>query len=352
METNNQKKQFNGLPFYALTFLVALLFEFYWILNGPTDYFMLVGIGIIIVITGYLTIDNIMKARAEDLAARQQQNETMIKAQKAIYLATKKNVMETEKTREQSMKTLEVLMAGMVSSQKELVNVITTKSEEFAAKQIAMNDSSADISELVDKLSKSNEKLAKQVQDAVTINELVKANAELVKSVQGMFGDKISQPAATTNEEYTNIPVENITPTIDLDPIMTEAENMDEIPEDDIEDIAPTFEDLGMAESVIDDTIAETTEEFTSNAEVVNEEIINDINAAKMEDAQTLEDMTVAEEISPELDEEMSATADIEAVVAETAEFAEEAITTTENDERDPNAPLSEEEIAALFASL
>ena len=325
METNNQKKHMNGLPFYALTFLVALLFELYWILNGPADYFMLVGIGIIIVITGYLTIDNIMKARAEDLAARQQQNETMIKAQKAIYLATKKNVMETEKTREQSIKTLEVLMAGMVSSQKELVNVITTKSEEFAAKQIAMNDSSADISELVDKLSKSNEKLAKQVQDAVTINELVKANAELVKTVQGM---------------------------IDLDPIMTEAENLDTIPDEDVEDIAPAFDDLGMTESIIDDTIAETTEEFTSDAEIVNEEIINDINAAKMEEAEALEDMTVAEEISPELDEEMSATADIEAVVAETAEFAEEASSVTEDDERDPNAPLSEEEIAALFASL
>lgn len=352
METNNQKKQFNGLPFYALTFLVALLFEFYWILNGPADYFMLIGIGIIIVITGYLTIDNIMKAREEDLAARQQQNETMIKAQKAIYLATKKNVMETEKTREQSMKTLEVLMAGMVSSQKELVNVITTKSDEFAAKQIAMNDSSADISELVDKLSKSNEKLAKQVQDAVTINELVKANAELVKSVQGMFGGTMPQAAATPTEEFTSIPVENIAPTINLDPIMTEAENMEAIPEDDIEDISPAFEDLGIAESVIDDTIAETTEEFTSDAEVVNEEIINDINAAQMEEAQTLEDMTVVEDISPELDEEMSATADIEATVAESAEFAEEADSATVDDERDPNAPLSEEEIAALFASL
>lgn len=352
METNNQKKPFNGLPFYALTFLVALLFEFYWILNGPADYFMLIGIGIIIVITGYLTIDNIMKARAEDLAARQQQNETMIKAQKAIYLATKKNVMETEKTREQSMKTLEVLMAGMVSSQKELVNVITTKSEEFAAKQITMNDSSADISELVDKLSKSNEKLAKQVQDAVTINELVKANAELVKSVQGMFGGAMPQPTATSSSDYTNIPVENIASTVNLDPIMTEAENMDFIPEDDIEDISPAFEELGMAESVIDDTIAETTEEFTSDASVVDEDIINDINVAKMEEAQILEDMTVAEDISPELDAEMSSSSDIAEEAPEAAEFAEDANPATTDDERDPNAPLSEEEIAALFASL
>ncbi len=352
METNNQKKPFNGLPFYALTFLVALLFEFYWILNGPADYFMLIGIGIIIVITGYLTIDNIMKARAEDLAARQQQNETMIKAQKAIYLATKKNVMETEKTREQSMKTLEVLMAGMVSSQKELVNVITTKSEEFAAKQITMNDSSADISELVDKLSKSNEKLAKQVQDAVTINELVKANAELVKSVQGMFGGAMPQPTATASSDYTNIPVENIASTVNLDPIMTEAENMDFIPEDDIEDISPAFEELGMAESVIDDTIAETTEEFTSDASVVDEDIINDINVAKMEEAQILEDMTVAEDISPELDAEMSSSSDITEEAPEAAEFAEDANPATTDDERDPNAPLSEEEIAALFASL
>lgn len=312
METNNQNKVGTGLPFYTLTFIVALLFELYWIFSRPYDYFMLFGIGIIIIITGYLTIDSILKIINHNATERAQQNETMIKAQKAIYLATKKNVVEAEKSREQNLKTLEVLMTSMVSSQKELVNVITTKSDELATKQIGMSDNSADVSELVDKLTKSNDKLAKQVQDAMTINELVKANAELVKNVQNMFSG-----ATPAREEYNSIPVDNIAEMLSDEPIF-KAEETEEFDE-----LTAALDDY----NITDDTNVDTLGDIDINN---IDDFENDINAAKMEEAQTLEDMTVAEEISPELDNEMSAI----------------------SPEKDPNAPLSEEEIAALFASL
>lgn len=312
METNNQNKVGTGLPFYTLTFIVALLFELYWIFSRPYDYFMLFGIGIIIIITGYLTIDSILKIINHNATERAQQNETMIKAQKAIYLATKKNVVEAEKSREQNLKTLEVLMTSMVSSQKELVNVITTKSDELATKQIGMSDNSADVSELVDKLTKSNDKLAKQVQDAMTINELVKANAELVKNVQNMFSG-----ATPAREEYNSIPVDNIAEMLSDEPIF-KAEETEEFDE-----LTSSLDDY----NITDDTNVDTLGDIDINN---IDDFENDINAAKMEEAQTLEDMTVAEEISPELDNEMSAI----------------------SPEKDPNAPLSEEEIAALFASL
>ena len=344
METNNQNKVGNGLPFYTLTFIVALLFELYWIFSRPYDYFMLFGIGIIIIITGYLTIDSILKIINHNATERAQQNETMIKAQKAIYLATKKNVVEAEKSREQNLKTLEVLMTSMVSSQKELVNVITTKSDELATKQIGMSDNSADVSELVDKLTKSNDKLAKQVQDAMTINELVKANAELVKNVQNMFSGSaptmstpvtptfttapVEEPAPvveestpvieeTVTEEYNSIPVDNIAEMLSDEPIFKAEETVE------FDDLTAALDDF----NITDDTNVDTLGDIDINN--IND-FENDINAAKMEEAQTLEDMTVAEEISPELDNEMSAI----------------------SPEKDPNAPLSEEEIAALFASL
>lgn len=341
METNNQNKVGTGLPFYTLTFIVALLFELYWIFSRPYDYFMLFGIGIIIIITGYLTIDSILKIINHNATERAQQNETMIKAQKAIYLATKKNVVEAEKSREQNLKTLEVLMTSMVSSQKELVNVITTKSDELATKQIGMSDNSADVSELVDKLTKSNDKLAKQVQDAMTINELVKANAELVKNVQNMFSGAapaMSTPTMSTPvtpvstetpveeptfyeepapEEYNSIPVDNIAEMLSDEPIFKAEEN------EEFDDLTAALDDF----NITDDTNVDTLGDIDINN--IND-FENDINAAKMEEAQTLEDMTVAEEISPELDNEMSAI----------------------SPEKDPNAPLSEEEIAALFASL
>lgn len=332
METGKQNKPGNGLTFYVLSFLVALLFELYWIYYRPDDYFMLFGIGIIVVITGYLSLDTINKIRAFELAERQQQNETMIKAQKAIYLATKKNATEAEKTRDQNIKTLELLMSSMVSSQKELVNVITTKSDEFATKQLTMNDSSADVSELVDKLSKSNEKLAKQVQDAMTINELVKANAELVKSVQGMFNGN-STPVMNT-ESLNTIPVDNIAPIINPDPILEEAEAMEDIPEEPApSESAETAEDLFTMElppfESLDISDDENVDTIGDIEDIAVDTFSNEINVAKMEEEQTLENMTVAEDISPELDNEMSNTT-----------------------EKDPNAPLTEEEIAALFASL
>lgn len=320
METNDQNKPNSGLPFYSLTFLVALLFELYWIFTRPYDYFMLIGIGIILIITGYLTMDSLLKIRSAELLERRQQNETMIKAQKAIYLATKKNIVEAEKGREQNLKTLELLMGSMASSQKELVNAITTNIDNTSANRIGMSDS--DMGELVDKLTKSNDKLAKQVQDAITINELVKANAELVKNVQHMFGgtDSNNNVSDNVNTAILNtIPVENMAEMISHDPIIEEAENTD------LDEFVPAFEDFGITE----EQNADATEEIDTN-DINNNDIVNEINTASMENAQTLEDMTVAEDITPELDNEMS--------------------NTTVNS--DPDAPLTEEEIAALFASL
>ena len=317
METNNQNKVGNGLPFYTLTFIAALLFELYWIFSRPYDYFMLFGIGIIIIITGYLTIDSILKIVNHTASERAQQNETMIKAQKAIYLATKKNVVEAEKSREQNIKTLEVLITSMVSSQKELVNVITTKSDELATKQIGMSDNSADVSELVDKLTKSNDKLAKQVQDAMTINELVKANAELVKNVQNMFSGSAPTMSAPAPEEYNSIPVDNIAEMLNDEPVFKAEDN------EEFDSLTSDLDDFNLTDDTTVDNLVDIDTSDIGDYE-------NDINAAKMEEAQTLEDMTVAEEISPELDKEMSNT-------------------TTASD---PNAPLSEEEIAALFARL
>ncbi len=333
METNNKKKPINGLPFYALTFLTALLFEFYWILNGPTDYFMLVGIGIIIIITGYLTIDSILKLHTDALATRQQQNDTIVKAQKAIYLATKKTAKETEKIRAQNMKTLEVLVAGMVSSQKELVKLISANGNALASTPAA---DSADMTELIGKLSQSNEMLAKQVQDAMTIDELVKSNAELVKSVQGIFTGapaKATDSSSNETEEFPETYTDDLSETFN-DELATNF--VDELPGELSEDVSEEYEEDNVAldsdEGLVVDTLLDTIEDFSAS----DEDMLADNNISF---------------------DETIATEDITANVTEANEFpaassVADQETTTESAERDPNAPLSEEEIAALFASL
>jgi len=370
METNNKKKSINGLPFYALTFLTALLFEFYWILNGPTDYFMLVGIGIIIIITGYLTIDTILKLRADELATRQQQSDTIIKAQKAIYLATKKNAKEAEKTRTQNLKTLEVLMAGMVSSQKELVSLLTSRSEDVASRPIVTADS-ADMTDLIDKLSQSNEKLAKQVQDAMTIDELVKSNAELVKSVQGIITNAPTPVTTDTVPEISDINVDSDI-TNDAKMVSFEAETdglmVDTLADDVLLDDAlatDTLADTSLdnalaADSLLNDTPLDDT---LSAGSLLDDTALDDVLAddSLLNDT-TLDDVLADDSLLDDttLDDTLSADAPAEAFSA-TEEFtaetsadsaSDDTTTATNSDERDPNAPLSEEEIAALFASL
>ena len=90
MDKQKKYKKNYGIPFFAMTFLAAAVFEFYYIMTEPYSEFMLIGIGIIMLITGYLTIDSILTAKAESDAKKEEQNDMMLKAQKAIYIATKK----------------------------------------------------------------------------------------------------------------------------------------------------------------------------------------------------------------------------------------------------------------------
>ena len=94
MDTKHTKH--SGVTFFALAFMVALLFELYFIFNDPTNYFMLIGVGIILIITGYLTFDSMERARIAKNKAIAEQNDLMIKAGKAIYLATKRNSQEAQ----------------------------------------------------------------------------------------------------------------------------------------------------------------------------------------------------------------------------------------------------------------
>jgi hypothetical protein len=191
MDTKPNKNY--GTTFFALAFIVAIFFELYFIMTNPYNYFMLIGIGIIMIILGYLTFDSISKAKEAAAKQLNEQNEMMLKASKAIYLATKRNTQEAQKQHAQNIKAIEYMMNNMISNEKDMVNAMITKNEEIAAKQITAKPEGNDMSSLIEQLSASNAKLAKEVQSAITVNELVKANADLVKNVREVLGN--SQPA-------------------------------------------------------------------------------------------------------------------------------------------------------------
>ena len=361
-----------GTTYLAILFIIAVFFELYWIMTDPYNYFMLFGTGIIVIITGYLTFDSIEKKKRDDAKRLAEESELMIKAQKAIYLATKKNTKEAEKNHMQNLKAIELMMNNLINAQKDMTSLMITKNEEISSKQVESKpQSSGDMSSLIEQLSASNAKLAKEVQSAITVNELIKANADLVKNVRevlsstttsasqiGDITDYVSAavpevkvapvaPASTPTPAATmEVPVERA-PVVEITPANV-AEDISQITNTPIDDSVSTYENTATIDldSMVVDTPDSTddSDDFDSSGDTSDvsidadaastEDIVNEINLDKMDEMIEAEGNTIAPEISDDLDEEMSTTP-----VAPPFDGK-------------PNKQLTEEEIAALFARL
>ena len=389
-----------GTSYFALALIVAIFFELYFIMTDPYNYFMLIGIGIVMIITGYLTFDSIERAKRDQQKRADENADMMIKAQKAIYLATKRNSQEAEKQHIQNIKAVELMMNNLISNQKDMVNVMITKNEEIATKQIeSKSGNSNDMSSLVDQLSASNAKLAKEVQAAITVNELVKANADLVKNVREVLNSSQTQnmtteaitdyvSAAVPEIKVAPAPVAPATP-VAAAPVTPVAAPVIEAPV--IEE--PIIEEPIIEEPVIETPVFEnsvqtldtagandsfdfdelTTKELTEDTNddqfdfesfeipenddstledapvASDDDIVNDVNASDLQDMVDLEGDTIAPPVSEALDEEMSS--DIPEGLFENVNEQNSDTTVTPLDDN-PIRQLTEEEIAALFAGL
>lgn len=392
MDTKPNKNY--GTTFFALAFIVAIFFELYFIMTNPYNYFMLIGIGIIMIILGYLTFDSISKAKEAAAKQLNEQNEMMLKASKAIYLATKRNTQEAQKQHAQNIKAIEYMMNNMISNEKDMVNAMITKNEEIAAKQITAKPEGNDMSSLIEQLSASNAKLAKEVQSAITVNELVKANADLVKNVREVLGNSQSaldnsnltsyvnsavnssavvNGAANTNTNANttaNTPVVNIpvadtpiaeapatnnttvdSPVVNATMVNTTVVDTPVVDSPIVE--APSAELYPASSAASTDDMEQEDDEFdfesfeipedandvqiTDGDTASSKEIIDDVNVSALDDMVETEGTTIAPEVSSELDKEMSSTPSDSAMAGL---------------DDNPNRQLTEEEIAALFANL
>ncbi len=376
MDTKPNKNY--GTTFFALAFIVAIFFELYFIMTNPYNYFMLIGIGIIMIILGYLTFDSISKTKEAAAKQLNEQNEMMLKASKAIYLATKRNTQEAQKQHAQNIKAIEYMMNNMISNEKDMVNAMITKNEEIAAKQITAKPEGNDMSSLIEQLSASNAKLAKEVQSAITVNELVKANADLVKNVREVLGNSQSaldnsnltsyvNSAVNTNANInantnaninanttasmnvntasTTAPIANNTtidtPIVDtpvVDTPIVEAPSAELYPASS----AASTDDMEQEDDEFDFESFEIPEDaddvqITDGDTASSKEIIDDVNVSALDDMVETEGTTIAPEVSSELDKEMSSTPSDSAMAGL---------------DDNPNKQLTEEEIAALFANL
>ncbi len=252
MEDKNfkqQKAKFNFVIIYILGFVISAFFEFYWISYYPYDYFMLAGIGIILCILGYLSIDGILNIIHSAEQKRDEQAETLIKAGKAIYLTTKRMALEQSHTLPE------------------------------------VSDVPKDLNSLVNDLAKANERLSKEVEHAISIQPLLQENQKLVNSVQNTLNTESS--AATEEPVAEDIPVEpepamaeespvvDESPEVAVDaPAMEESPVVDEIPEVAVD--APAME-----ESPVVDEIPEVAVDAPAMEESPIPEAVQDALAAQ-----------------------------------------------------------------------
>ena len=239
MEDKNfkqQKAKFNFVIIYILGFVISAFFEFYWISYYPYDYFMLAGIGIILCILGYLSIDGILNIIHSAEQKRDEQAETLIKAGKAIYLTTKRMALEQSHTLPE------------------------------------VSDVPKDLNSLVNDLVKANERLSKEVEHAISIQPLLQENQKLVNSVQNTLNTESS--AATEEPVVEDIPV-------DPEPAMAEdSPVVDDIPEVAVDAPAmeePVVEDIPVDSEPITDEeppIPEAVQDALAAQNIPNEEQI------------------------------------------------------------------------------
>ena len=297
MEDKNfkqQKAKFNFVIIYILGFVISAFFEFYWISYYPYDYFMLAGIGIILCILGYLSIDGILNIIHSAEQKRDEQAETLIKAGKAIYLTTKRMALEQSHTLPE------------------------------------VSDVPKDLNSLVNDLAKANERLSKEVEHAISIQPLLQENQKLVNSVQNTLNTEAS--AAAQDPVVEDIPVKPEPAVMEDSPVV------DEIPEVAVD--APVME-----ESAVKDIPVDSEPAVVEDSPVVDEIPEAAVDTPAMEEA-AVEDIPVDSE--PVTDEESPIPEAVQDALAAQNIPNENQILSSEPTPK----TMTQDEIAAMFADL
>ena len=297
MEDKNfkqQKAKFNFVIIYILGFVISVFFEFYWISYYPYDYFMLAGIGIILCILGYLSIDGILNIIHSAEQKRDEQAETLIKAGKAIYLTTKRMALEQSHTLPE------------------------------------VSDVPKDLNSLVNDLAKANERLSKEVEHAISIQPLLQENQKLVNSVQNTLNTEAS--AAAQDPVVEDIPVDSEPAVVEDSPVV------DKIPEAAVDTPA-------MEEAAVEDIPVDSEPAVVEDSPVVDEipEVAVD---APVKEESAVEDIPVDSE--PVTDEESPIPEAVQDALAAQNIPNENQILSSEPTPK----TMTQDEIAAMFADL
>ena len=389
MQDKKQTSAKIHLIFSTLLLALALVAEFYTMVNYPAQYLPIALFAVLMLIFLNIAVNSVFTIKLAGEKRRDEQYESILKSEKASYLLLKKYFEEIDDKIDILQASAKVPTEEIVTAQKGVAKAVISKNRENAEAIIASNDQVMDkITEFEDRLSNNNGELISEQKDISSdaVTQLIMKQQELVEDIKDMeirLNQAImqtqqiisSQPVQLTAD--VNVPTQPVTVQMTGMPVMTapapapmqepavqaavktpvqtpvQMESA-EVSDDDLiidsfaeeELVDPVVEEIEeqgiIEESVIDSEPEVVAEErvIDSEPEVVAEELVIDSEPEVVVDEPVMDSEPEVVVDEPVVDSEPEAAT--ESAVEEVSPMP---------DLSDPNKKLSPEEIAAMFAN-
>ena len=394
MQDKKQTSAKIHLIFSTLLLALAIVAEFYTMVNYPAQYLPIALFAILMLIFLNIAVNSVFTIKLAGEKRRDEQYESILKSEKASYLLLKKYFEEIDDKIDILQASAKVPTEEIVTAQKGVAKAVISKNRENAEAIIASNDQVMDkITEFEDRLSNNNGELISEQKDISSdaVTQLIMKQQELVEDIKDMeirLNQAImqtqqiisSQPVQLTAD--VNVPTQPVTVQMTGMPVMTapapapmqepavqtavqtpvQMESA-EVSDDDLiidsfaeeELVDPVVEEIEeqeiIEESVIDSEPEVVAEErvIDSEPEVVAEELVIDSEPEVVVDEPVMDNEPKVVVDEPVMDSEPEVVVDEPMVDSEPESAVEEV--SPMPDLSDPNKKLSPEEIAAMFAN-
>ena len=402
MQDKKQTSAKIHLIFSILLLALALVAEFYTMVNYPAQYLPIALFAVLMLIFFNIAVNSVFTIKLAGEKRRDEQYESILKSEKASYLLLKKYFEEIDDKIDILQASAKVPTEEIVTAQKGVAKAVISKNRENAEAIIASNDQVMDkITEFEDRLSNNNGELISEQKDISSdaVTQLIMKQQELVEDIKDMeirLNQAImqtqqiisSQPVQLTAD--VNVPTQPVTVQMTGMPVMTapapapmqepavqaavqtpvqtpvQMESA-EVSDDDLiidsfaedELVDPVVEEIEepevIEEPVIDSEPEVVAEEpvIDSEPEVVAEESVVDSEPEVVAEEPVIDGEPEVVVDEPVVDSEPEVVVDEPVVDSEPEASTESAVEEVSPmaDVSDPNKKLSQEEIAAIFAN-
>ena len=369
MQDKKQTSAKIHLIFSTLLLALAIVAEFYTMVNYPAQYLPIALFAVLMLIFLNIAVNSVFTIKLAGEKRRDEQYESILKSEKASYLLLKKYFEEIDDKIDILQASAKVPTEEIVTAQKGVAKAVISKNRENAEAIIASNDQVMDkITEFEDRLSNNNGELISEQKDISSdaVTQLIMKQQELVEDIKDMeirLNQAImqtqqiisSQPVQLTAD--VNVPTQPVTVQMTGMPVMTAPAPMQEPAVQaavqtpvQMESAEVSDDDLiidSFAEEELVDPVVEEIEE----QEIIEESVIDSEPEVVAEEQVIDSEPEIVDE--PVMDSEPEVVVDEPVMDSEPEAATESAVEEVSPmpDLPDPNKKLSPEEIAAMFAN-